>query len=172
MHITQSLAKEHSKANTLRIVKFVGNDPEKFADLVKVFLAGPYRITQRAAWPLSICLEKYPLLIQPHLKKILDTSIQPGVHDAVKRNTMRLLQYIKIPRPLHTRITDMALRYLSDPKEPVAVRVFSMTVLSHLALIHPELKNEIEPLIADQLEFESPGFRSRGLKVLKQLKSI
>ncbi|GHN02752.1 hypothetical protein WSM22_42410 [Cytophagales bacterium WSM2-2] len=58
-----------------------------------------------------------------------------------------------------------------DKKEPVAVRVFSMTVLGNLAVKVPELRNELIPLIEDQMPYVSAGFVSRGRKVLKQLKA-
>jgi hypothetical protein len=45
-----------------------------------------------------------------------------------------------------------------------------MTVLSNLAKENTELKNEIIPLIEDQLPFASAGFRSRGTRVLNELK--
>jgi hypothetical protein len=45
-----------------------------------------------------------------------------------------------------------------------------MTVLANLAKKLPELKNELVPLIEDQMPFGSAGFISRGRKVLKELK--
>jgi hypothetical protein len=69
-------------------------------------------------------------------------------------------------------LANICFGYLSDPKEPIAVRVFSMTVLANMAKENPELKNEIIPIIEDQLPFGSAGFRSRGTKVLKILKSL
>jgi hypothetical protein len=58
-----------------------------------------------------------------------------------------------------------------NTKQPIAVRVFSMTVLCNLAGKLPELKNELIPLIEDQMPYGSAGFISRGRKVLKDLKS-
>ena len=100
MNLVETIAKDHSKAQCDRIVKYVGNDPGRFHELVRVFLAGPYRITQRAAWPLSYCVEHHPQLIRPHLQSIIKNLKRPGLHDAVKRNTVRLLQFITIPRSL------------------------------------------------------------------------
>lgn len=170
MNLLNELQKDHSKAQKDKIVKFVGNHTDRFAELVKVYLAGPYRITQRAAWPLSYCVAKNPSFVRPHLGKLLTYAAKPGVHDAVKRNTLRLLQFINVPTSLQGKTTDLCLAFLSNPKEPIAVRVFAMTVASNLALKNPELKNEIIPLIEDQLPYGSAGFRSRGVKVLKRLK--
>jgi hypothetical protein len=164
------ILKEHSKANCDRIVRFVGNNQKRFADLVDVYLAGPNRVTQRAAWPISVCVEQQPELITPHFKKLLAFVIKRGVHVAVKRNTMRLLRFVDIPKKFQGQVAEIAFGFLSDKKETVAVQVFAMTVLANIAKEVPELKNELIPLIEDQLPYASAGFLSRGARVLKQLK--
>ena len=65
MNLVETITNEHSKAQCDKIVKYIGCDRSRFAQLVKVFLSGPYRITQRAAWPLSYCVELHPELVRP-----------------------------------------------------------------------------------------------------------
>jgi hypothetical protein len=170
MNLIKLILSAHSKAMKDKVVKYVGSDAERFKELVNVFLAGPYRVTQRAAWPLSYCVDQHPTLIKPHLKTVLNYLSKPDIHDSVKRNTIRLLQGIGIPKSLQGKAANICFEYLSNPKEPIAVRVFSMTVLANIAKENPELKNEIIPIIEDQLPFGSAGFRSRGAKVLKVLR--
>lgn len=43
MNLIKEILKEHSKSQKDKIVNYVNNDPKRFADLVAVFLAGPYR---------------------------------------------------------------------------------------------------------------------------------
>lgn len=171
MNLVKVILKEHSKPQKDKITRYVGADHKRFAELVKVFLAGPYRVTQRASWPLSYCVEHNPTLIKPHLKKVLGFLQKQHEHDAVKRNILRLLQYIAIPKSLQGKTIDLCFHFLTNPKEPIAVRVFAMTVLANLAKENPDLKNEIIPIIEDQLPFGSAGFISRGKKVLKELRS-
>jgi hypothetical protein len=52
MDLLKLLRAEHSKKQTDRIVDYIGADKDRFALLMKLFLQGEYRITQRAAWPL------------------------------------------------------------------------------------------------------------------------
>lgn len=170
MNLVKVILYEHSKPQMEKITRYVGNDPKRFAELVDVFLAGPYRVTQRASWPLSYCVEYNPSLIKPHLKKILNYLYKEGEHVAVKRNILRLLQYITIPRSLQAKTINLCFDFLNNPKEPIAVRVFTMTVLGNLAKENEDLKNEIIMVIEDQLPYGSAGFLSRGKKVLKQLK--
>lgn len=169
-YLKKLILREHSPQQGRRIVDYVGANASRFSHLVGFFLAGPYRITQRAAWPLSCCVEKHPALIEPHLKTILTHIDGPDVPVAVKRNVVRLLQFIEVPRRLQGRAAAICFAFLSNKKEPVAVRVFSMTVLANMARQIPELKNELIPLIEDQMPYGTAGFISRGRRVLKELK--
>ena len=169
MNLVKAILQEHSRAQASKISKYVGSDPERFMVLVDVFLKGPYRVTQRAAWPLSLVVEQHPILIIPHLKKILDHLNQPGIHDAVKRNTLRMLQFIDVPKKYQGRIADICFTFLGDRNEAVAIRVFAMTVLANISIQNPDLKTELRIIIEDQLPYESPAYVSRARRVLKGL---
>jgi len=171
MNLVETLLKEHSKKQRDKVFSYIGKDPKRFAQLVGVFLTGPYRITQRASWPLSTCIEKHPALIGPHLKKILLNLQKPDLHDAVKRNTIRLLQYITIPKNLQGITCNICFEWLANPKEPVAIRAFCITVLTKLAIEEPDLKSELIAVIEQQMPYAQPAFLSRARKALKALKS-
>lgn len=169
MDLKKEILKEHSKKQMLKIVDYVDNNPDRFKALVEVYLAGPYRVTQRAVWPLGLCVERHPGLIRPHLKKILDYLTRPGIHNAVKRNTIRLLQFIDIPARNRGQVIALCFEYLENKKEPVAVKACSMTVLSRIVRDEPDLQKELRILIEDQLPYASPGFRVRAMKTLNEL---
>jgi hypothetical protein len=169
MDIKKTLEKGHSKALAIAIVSYIGSNKKQFKALVDLYLKGPYRITQRASWPLSIVAEKHPSLIVPHLKQILDFLHHPGTHDAVRRNTMRLLQFVVIPKKLQGKVVEICFQYLQDKKQAIAIRVFSMSVLCDITVGHPELQKELRILIEDELPFAKPAFISRAKKVLKKL---
>ena len=143
MNLVETIEKEHSSAQRDKIIRYVDNNPKRINELVTVFLNGLYRITQRSAWPLSYCIQHHPELIKPHLKKILQFAKKPGVHDSVKRNTMRLLQFIEVPKSAQGLVADLAFTFLQDTKGRIAIRVFAMTVLVNLSKTLPELKNEL-----------------------------
>src|SRR5687767_3237480 len=123
MDLKKSLNLGHSKLQTSEIVGYVGGRQDRFNKLVKVYLEGPYRITQRAAWPLSICVEKWPYLADPHIKNLIFFLEKTVVHDAVKRNTVRLFQFIEIPKRYHGKVATLCFNYLQDRKVAVAIRV-------------------------------------------------
>lgn len=167
MDLKNEILREHSKAQVTRIVNYVGNNPERFKKLVSVYVEGPYRVTQRAAWSISYCIENQPELVYPHLKTLLDQLKKPAVPDALKRNTMRLLQFIDIPKKYEGIIADRCFEYLANKKEAIAVKVFSMTVLQKIAKGKPELQKELRLILEDQLPYAGPAFQSRAKKIIE-----
>jgi len=169
MKLRDQLLKEHSRANCDLIVNWVGDSQQRFDELVKIFLADEYRVVQHAAWPLSYAAIAHPPLIKKHLGKLIKNLQQPGRHEAVKRNTIRLLQDIDIPEKYQGEIMDICFTYISDPEEKAAVKAFSLTVLHRLSRQYPEIKQELKTIIMDRWEYETPAFQSRARKILKDL---
>lgn len=169
MNLKKRLELGQSKSQTQEIVEYVDGRPNRFKLLVEVYKKGPFRLTQRAAWPLTICVERWPYLIDPHLKMLLSFLHKPGIHDTVTRNTIRLLQYVEIPKRFQGKVADHCFRYLQDRKVAVAIRVFSITVLNNISRDQPALKDELRLILEDQISQGSAAFRSRGLKVLKEI---
>src|ERR1700754_2272714 len=126
MNLHQLLLDEHSKKQTDRIVNYIGGDKERFARLIELFFEGDYRVTQRAAWPLSYCVRRHPQLIQPYFKRLLDNLNRKDIPVAVVRNTVRLLQDVTIPKKYHGRIMNSCFEYIQSPETPIAVRAFSL----------------------------------------------
>ena len=166
MDIRQALMDEHSKRQTMAIVEFIGEDSKRFDELMKVFFAGEYRLTQRAAWPMNYCAERHSNLIQPYLPKLLDCLEREDMHDAIRRNVLRLLQYVDIPKRLAGRIYDHSLGFLDDPDQPIAVRVFAMSVAARIANSEPGLMNELRLIIRKHLPHSTAAFRARAKQVL------
>lgn len=168
MDLKREIIKEHSKAMAHKIADYVGHDTRRFKVLFDVYLAGPYRVTQRAAYPMGVCVERYPDLILPHLSHALRFLHTPGIHQAVKRNTLRMLQFIEIPKRFHGQITSICFDYLQSRDEPVAVKAFSITVLAKIIHQEPDLLNELKIIIEDQLPYSSPAFVFRARKLLNE----
>jgi hypothetical protein len=169
MDLEAEILSEHSKRQCLRIAAWIGTDRKRSKELMKLFLKGDYRTTQRTAWIVKHCADEHRELILPYIDPMLDRMLEPGVHDAVKRNVIQILQDLEIPRSLAGKIATICFDMLASHNEPIAVKVFSMTVLANLAQDEPDLKNEIRILVEREMINASAGFCSRGSKVLRQL---
>jgi hypothetical protein len=169
MDLEQALLAEHSRAQADKIVQWIGNDQRRFDQLFKLFQQGEYRVVQHAAWPLSYAVQKNPGLLKKHYTAFIRKLGQPGLHDAVRRNSVRILQDIDIPPKFHGAVMNACFAFLLDPLEKPAVKAFSLTVLQKLAMIYPDIGNELKVIIDDQWPTAPASFRSRANKVLKAL---
>ena len=166
MDIRETLASGQSKANTTAIVEYIGDDPKRFAELMSIFFNGEYRPTQRAAWPISVAAEKRPHLLTPYLKRLVDQLPKTDVHNAVKRNVVRLLQYVEIPKRLQGKVYSHCLDLIADPSETIAVRAFSMTVAAKIASDELSLLDELRLVVSQNVVGASAGIRVRARKIL------
>jgi hypothetical protein len=168
MNLRAEILKEHSKKQTTKVVNYVGNSQARFDELMKLFLGNEYRVTQRAAWAVSYCAINHPNLIKKHLRKII-LNLKNPVHVAVKRNTVRLLQFIEIPKDLRGVAAGACFELLNSKDEPIAIKAFSMTVLANICRHHPELKAELKFSIETLLPYASSGLSNRAKKTLKEI---
>jgi hypothetical protein len=168
MNLREEILKEHSKAQCDKIVKWVGGSQERFDQLFALFTKGEYKVSQRAAWPVSYCIDGHPAFLKKHWGAFVRNLQKPGLHDAVKRNSVRLLQNIIIPEKWAGSIMDTCFRFVEKTDEAVAVKVFSLSVLDNLSAKHPEIIPEIKLLIENQRPHQTAAFISRVNNLLKK----
>jgi len=166
MDIREALMAIHSKRQAMAIVEFIGDDAQHFAELMKIVFAGEYRLTHYAAGIMGYCVERRPELIRPYLTKLLDCLKRDDLHDAVKRNVVRLLQYVEIPRGLAGKVYAYCVDLVDDACEPVAVRAFALTVAARIAKPEPDLMNELRLIVRKHLPHTTAAFQKRAREVL------
>lgn len=165
------LSQPMSKTNKNALAKAARHDPETLASLMHHFFEGDYRAVQNAAWAVSYVAELSPHMLYPYLHKMVHY-LQQSEADAVKRNILRVLQFVEIPETLWGEVADRAFELLGRANEAVAIKAFAMTVLLKIVQEVPELKQELQVLVEDMLPFGSPAITSRGKRVLKALKKL
>jgi hypothetical protein len=172
MDLRTTILAEHSATQAQKIVAFIGDDVKKFKTLMDLFLGFEYRITQRAAWPLGMIGEAQPQLIAPYFSALVKKLKDKTTHPAVQRNITRIFQFIPLPQKKHGELMDVCFGLLENVETPIAVKVFSLSILSRLAKTYPEIANEIKLIIEQNLPHASPGLKHRSMKVLKELAKL
>lgn len=169
MDLREEVLKEHSKKQVLKIAAWIGTDVDRFRQFLFLFLNDEYRVVQRISWVLSIVAEEHPVLVEKNIGKIIKRLDSENIHTAVKRNIIRVLQFLNIPVKYRARVFDHCINYITDPKETIAVRCFSMTVAAGIVKQYPELKSELVQTINLLMKDSTPGLKSRARKVIKEL---
>lgn len=169
MDYVAQLLKEHSRPNTDRIAKAIGNNPVEFKKIIELIYKGSAPLPQRASWLLSAINEQHPELLKDYLKKFVDT-IENFRVDGVKRNMINVLASHKIPEKIQGKAVDVCFRLLLSPLETVVVKTQAMQVLANIAEEYPELKQELKTAIDDQWDKNTAAFHARAKHIRKKLK--
>ena len=169
MDLRAAILKEHSKAQAINISSYVGDDAERFAALMELFLGKETRITQRAAYSVSYCTDKHPELAIPYYPAFIKAIDKEG-HIAIKRNALRVLANQDLPEKYWGILADRCMLILADPQEPIAVHRYAMEIVWNICQEVPELALEFKILLEDIMEFSSTGGKNYANKLLKQIR--
>lgn len=169
MNLQTSLPERYSREDFKEIIDWIDGSHEHFAELMEIFFDGNTRKNQYAAGLMIHCIDEWDYLLNPYLEKLILNLQNDGLHDAIKRNTVRVLQNAEIPENLHGITANICFKYLQNPSEAIAIKVFSMTIIHNLTKDYPELKEELKFILEEQMPFQSAGFRSRAGKILMKL---
>lgn len=172
MNFKEVLLENHSLALMKAIKKYVGDDKKRFGELMKIALSDDKILAPRASWAALHAGDKNQKLLNPWIGKMIQHLYRP-IHSSVKRNILRLFQDIVIPEKYRGSLIEISYKLIFASQEPIAVRVFAMTVVCNQVAFHPELKNELELVVKEMMiPGAPPAFHARGKKILKTLSKI
>lgn len=123
---------------------------------------------QRAACSVGWAARKNPEIIKSYIKDLVSQLQRTDVHNAVIRNSVRLLEVIEIPEEYHSNVMNACFKFIETPSTPVAIKAFSLTTLYNLSKTYPGIKPELKLIIEERLPHETAAFKSRGKKILRQ----
>ena len=171
MNIQEELLKHqiHFKADAMRITEYACSSPKHLKELIACFLSNEYRLAQRAAWSVSWAARSKPALIMPYIKDIVAQLQRTDVHNAVIRNSVRVLEDVDIPEVYHGDVMNACFAFIEKPSTPAAIKAFSLTTLYNLTKYYPEIKQELQLIIQERMDNETAAFKSRAKKILKLL---
>ena len=153
----------------MKIASYACESKKNFKELMKCFLDKEYRVAQRAAWSVSWAARKQPKMIQPYIKELIEQLQRKDVHNAVIRNSIRILEDLEIPEEFRGALMNTCFNFIENPTTAIAIKAFSLTVLFNLSKQYPEIKHELRLIIEERWDTETAAFRARGKKILKAI---
>jgi hypothetical protein len=170
LNFRDEILKEHSKKHALNIAAIACDSKKDFKELVDCFLSDDYRLAQIASWCLHWAVKQKPGMIGPYIKKVVAQLERKDVHPSVIRHTVNILQSINIPEEFHGEVMNACFGFIENPSTAIAIKAFSLTTLYNLSGIYPEIRPELKLIIEERWDTETAAFRSRGKKILAELK--
>ena len=172
MTIRNQLLNVESNKDRDTIAQNIGTDANKFDILINLTLTENPRFVTRIFLCVNRVLDKHPNMILPYLEVMIRQLEGDKVHIAYKRNIMRSFKDIEIPEAFEGRVLDLAMVYLYDINEAIAVKIFSMQVAFNLSKGYPELLNELKLIITELLIHANPGVLNRGRKIVRKIEML
>ncbi|MEL6672336.1 MAG: hypothetical protein AAFR61_09090 [Bacteroidota bacterium] len=169
MNIRQSLIDDRSKANMQVITQYVLDNPSAFKEFMDCLLSEDEMIANRAAWAYSDIAMARPEWLEPYMEALIG-ELKAERHQGIHRNILRGWRDYEFNDEYGGEVAEICFDFLQNPQETIAVRVFAMVILHNLTRPYPELGRELALIVEEHMPFGSAGFKSRGNKVLKDLK--
>lgn len=170
--ITSLLKAPLSKVNRDKIIQLLENDLEQLSILIAVMgESSSVRMIQNASWAYTLIAEKNPNSIVNHHAQLISLLLHSN-NKTLTRNIIRLYQFVPIPKSIESELYDFCYQAIGNPKTPIAIMAFSMTVCYKITQKYPELVHELILAINTTLPYGSAGVRNRGQYILDKLEKI
>ncbi len=149
------------------------DNPEIFRKLMDYSFSDDKKLAFHASWTLTKVCDKYPEIIHPHLTEIIE-SLDKIDNESAQRSFLRILSLTdmsKIGTKHHGILAEHCFNALRSGFSAIAIKAYSMEALYKLAIIYPELANELSATITMLQGEGSAGIVARGHMILKKLTS-
>jgi len=160
-----------SKRHTRELAHLAQREKHILKELWGFALSDEEPLNWRSAWVLKGIHENDPGLIEPLVPDMI-RALPELKKEGVKREFLRMIMEYPLP-DVEERLgilLDTCFRWLSEPAEPIAVKVHCMTLLFEICKIIPEIKQELITTIEVAMTEGSAGIVNRGSKTIRALK--
>ena len=144
--------------------------PEVIRELLELALEQKGVMALRTSNVLALIADSKPELLAPYLESIIK-AFPELEHHSVKRAFTRIVSRYPLieDEDLLSILTNHCFDWLNDADETIAIRVYSMEILSKVCSIYPDIIPELKQTIELHYDDGSAGFKAHSIKVLKKL---
>jgi hypothetical protein len=173
MYNYQSKLVDSSRMLADLLVKDIGNNSHKFAEMMGLAFRDEYPVSMRAARIIALSAEQHIDLIHPYLLQMIE-ALEKCKVDGVKRSFLKILaeQPVNLDEGLIGKLTDLAFTWVNDPRQAIAVRYYCIDIILNVATCYPEIGIELSELLRNMMNDFSSGLQSKSKKVIKYLKKM
>ena len=153
------------------VAESAAGNVEILKKLLEYSFSDDKKLAFRASWTLSKVFDRYPEMLNPDLERMIET-LDSLDNESVQRSFLRMISLgdlDKISIRHHGILADHCFKMLKSGFSAIAVKAYSMEIIYKLALIYPELANELSATIQMLQGEGSAGILARGHLILKKL---
>ena len=162
------LLKGNSRSYTDFVADIVSKRHELVGELWEIYLAMEEPVSRRAAWIIDTASENKPGWVEPFLPLLID-KLPEFNHDGLKRHALRMIARLPFPANCEGELLNIAFEWLISITESVAVKMYCIQILYRLSATEPDILQELYDTIEFQIADGTPGFKSIGGKMMRQI---
>jgi hypothetical protein len=160
-----------SKQQTIWLTHEIIKSRDLFDELISIIIRNEPPFSIGPSWVMGYAGIERPAWYILRLPELLE-SLKPRTHQAVYRSIVSVLRKIEIPESLEGMVTDYCIRWVEDVNQSIAVKSFSLHILSKIMEKQPELCPEIKLITENLIPFASSGLMNTAEKVLLKIRSM
>ncbi|GEM_PF-3156888 len=168
-NLQQLLSEARSRFAIDEVVRFVAITEGQIPLLIDLMLDPKAEVNKKAAWAFSHLSDADPAYYKQYTERIV--SALSKCNTSVERNLLRYLAIIDIAEEQQGFLTEHCYKRLLNPLTPSANRVHALQILCNMAILYPELQEELCITIESLMSTENSGsIQAHGKMVINQLK--
>lgn len=150
------------------MVAFLKSQPKHFNEAIELAISDDQPFAWRSAFYLSSCMGNNDARVKKYIKPIL--ACIKSKNDGHQRELLKILYRMKLNDKSEGMVFDICIRLWEQISKDPSVRITALKFIIKIAQQHPELLNEITPLMQDQyLELLSPGVKKSVKRMIKEI---
>ena len=147
-------------------------EPEVLAAALWEFvLLNENPISWRATWFLEHLGAENKAFVRPYLDAIVE-QFPKFKYDGQRRSSLKILLMFPITNFDYAKMLNYCFDLILSNEAPVAVRMFSMTMLLEIVKREPELKSELKESLEFIIPHAQKGLLSAARKTLRALEKV
>ncbi len=134
-----------------------------------IFGLEPYPLKEYASWILVHLAKSGKIPLEKYYPELVDVIFKTN-DQSVLRNVVNCIFLLEHSACRESELIDLLISFIQNPKNKVALQVYSIYTLLRFVQLYPELKEEIRQIIEINAEGKSVAYQIAVRKFLSQTK--
>jgi len=149
------------------VVAYVGNDPDRFSELMTGLTDDRPVVRMRSADAIEKVTRRHPKLLQAH-QASLSQQLHRAIQQEVRWHLAQLMPRLTWTEDEAADIVQMLTDWIDTETSNIVI-VNSLQAIFDLSAMHSRFRDELKTLLETQIEIGSPAVKSRSKKLLQKL---
>lgn len=149
------------------VVEFVGNDPDRFSELMTGLIDARPVVRMRSADAIEKVTRRHPNLLQVYQASLFQ-QLHIATQQEVRWHLAQLMPRITWTEDEVADIVHVLTDWIATETSAIVI-VNSLQAIFDLSAVHSRFRDDLKTLLESQLETGSPAVKSRSKKLLKKL---